>query len=161
MDLFRIRCGLLLTCGAALCMFGCGAATETGPETVAVSGTVTLNGEPLADADVRFINGDFASVGRTNAEGFYELIQGSVPGENTVTVSKIEGGSSLDLDPESGMDAGQFEAMQLGAGGDDPALPDLPRELIPAEYSDPAASELKYTVPEGGTTSADLRLSTE
>lgn len=146
-----------VACAALL--VGCGGGSNAGPETVPVSGTVFLNGEPLAGAEVRFINEGFASFGLTAEDGRYELVQGAVPGENVVTVSKIEGGAGLELDPEGGMDAGQLEAMQMGTEGDaSTTAVDLPRQLVPAEYSDPATSKLTYPVPEGGTTSADLRL---
>lgn len=148
----------------ALFLAGCSGTTSSGPKTVPVSGTVTLNGKPLADAEVRFICDGFASFGQTGDDGYFELVQGAVPGENTVTVSKIEGGEGIELNPDEGMDAGQLEAMQMGAEGDPSSssiTADLPQQLIPAEYSDPAKSKLTYPVPEGGTTSADLRLTSQ
>jgi hypothetical protein len=160
MQLRTSRLILGITCWGALLLFGCGSGAPAPPKTVPVSGTVYLNGEPLAGAEVRFIREGFSSFGETGADGRFELVQGAVPGQNTVSVSKIEGGSGIELDPESGMDAGQLEAMRMGTEGTPGAtsVPELPRQLIPAKYSDPSTSKLTYPVPEGGTTSADLRL---
>lgn len=152
-----------MTSWGMLLMLGCGSAGPAAPKTVPVSGTVYLNGEPLAGAEVRFIREGFTSFGETGVDGRFELVQGAVPGENTVAVSKIEGGSGIELNPEEGMDAGQLEAMRMGTEGTPGAtnLPDLPRQVIPAKYSDPSTSKLTYPVPERGTTAADLRLTGE
>lgn len=149
-----------LTCSSALIVPGCESSGPAAPKTVPVSGTVYLNGEPLAGAEVRFIREGFSGFGETGADGRFELVQGAVPGENTITVSKIGGGSGIVLNPDEGMDAGQLEAMRMGMEGTPGGanVPDPPRELIPTKYSDPSTSKLTYPVPESGTNSADLRL---
>lgn len=140
-------------CILVVILAGCGGDGREKPDTVNVSGTVYLDGKPLADADVNFMNEEmnFASYGKTNAEGKYTLAQGAVPGLNKITISKIEG-EDLELDPEEGMDAGQLEAM--GATGKEMG----PKQLVAEEYSDPEKSKLEFEVPADGTDSADFRL---
>lgn len=94
------------------------------PELGSVSGTVTLNGNPLPGARVEFVpvekkvtlDGDKqigarSSKGFTNEEGYYELrydqdVEGAVVGEHRVRINK----------------------------------PDGPRDLVPVEYSGPIAT---------------------
>lgn len=154
--LMTALCGLMFLTGCS--------DTDPAPETVGVSGTIYLNDEPLANAEVRFITEGFSSFGQTGPDGRYELVQGAVPGVNTVAISKMEGGGDFEINPDEGMDAGQLEAMQMGmdtGGGSGRPAVDIPRQVIPADYSDPSTSKLTYTVPEGGTTSADLRISSQ
>jgi len=152
----RTACAFFLTL-ALLATAGCGGGGRDKPDTVNVSGTIYLDNKPLADALVTFSTEEFAGTGRTNSEGKYTLAQGAVPGDNKVTVEKWEGGG-VELNPEEGMDEGQFEAM---------ADPDMtgkkkvdvgPKQLIPLHYSDPKKSDLSFPVPDGGTDSADFRL---
>lgn len=131
---------------------GCGSG-DSGPETVAVSGRVLLDGEPLEGAEVTFVTDDFASFGKTDADGYYELVQGGVPGENKVRLSKWDGEELVEFDAEDGFDEGQIEAALSAVEGEDDLGPDAPRQLIPEDFR-----ELKYVVPEGGTDSADFRL---
>ena len=143
---------LLFVC---VTLAGCGGAGYDVPDTADVSGTVTLDGDPVEGIEVHFMSDKFTGYGKTDSQGRYQLIQGAVPGENKVFFSKIEGGD-VALDPEAGMDEMQLRMSaesQGGAGG-----PKLARELIPAEYSDPAKSKLTFPVPEGGTNKADFRL---
>jgi len=92
--------------GLALLLFatGCG---ESRPRTVPVTGLVTLDGEPVADASITFYpeNGRPAT-GRTDAEGIYTLTtfetnDGAVPGQHRVSISKQtipESNSTEDLE---------------------------------------------------------------
>jgi hypothetical protein len=141
-------------------MCGCGGESVSGPETVDVSGTVKLGGQPLAGATVYFMTDGFTSVGTTDDSGAYQLPHGAVPGTNKVYITKMEGGD-LVADPEAGMDAEQFRAMQQATQGDGAAQtsPDsMPKEVIPPEYSDPQKTTLTFQVPEEGTTTADFDL---
>ena len=117
-------------------ILGCG---PDGPETATVEGTVTLGGEPLDGALVRFqpSNGR-PSGGRTDSEGHYELIysrgrEGALPGEHIVTISTFQRG-----DPEEGT----------------PTL----IERVPARYN--SKTELKETV-EAGDNVIDFNLEAE
>jgi hypothetical protein len=85
---YRALCIWLLLLG--LLLAGC---HKSGPELAPVSGRITLNGKPLENADVVFQpdNGKSPAVGRTNAEGRYELaykrgITGGPVGQNTVQI---------------------------------------------------------------------------
>lgn len=156
----RKVCYVLLPLGV-LFLQGCGGGGGRDmPDTVNVSGTIYLDGNPLPDALVTFTSNEFSSAGRTNSEGRYTLAQGAVPGKNTVTIEKWEGGE-LKINPEEGMDEGQFEAM-LDPEATGKAKVDLgPKQLIPEHYSDPEKSDLTYDVPEGGAKDADFRLQGE
>jgi hypothetical protein len=66
---------------------------KSGPELAPVSGRITLTGKPLENADVVFQpeNGKSPSIGRTDAEGRYELaykrgVTGGPIGQNTVHI---------------------------------------------------------------------------
>lgn len=110
---------------------GCG-----GGPTVPVSGTVTLDGEPLEGATVIFTPQDDGrpSAARTDSEGRYELTfsrdaRGALPGKHVVTISTYSG-EDTDSDPEY-------------------AIPASP-EKVPAKYN--VNSELVETVEQGGNT---------
>jgi hypothetical protein len=94
--------GVLLS----LLLAGCGG---VGPRTVPVSGTVTLNGQPLANATVVFVPVPDAaskdplpsSVGITDNEGHYSLVlntdskkKGAVVGKHKVMITLGGGGST-------------------------------------------------------------------
>ena len=72
-------------------IFGCGGG---GPQVAPVKGRVTLDGRPLEHADVMFqpAGSQRPSVGRTDAEGLYELVYkrgqpGAIVGEHTVRIN--------------------------------------------------------------------------
>ena len=113
------------------------------------SGTITLDGRPLADADVTFAlqetppAGYFGSAGRTDAEGKYVLMsgtkKGAVPGTYKVAVSRIEAPGGATVNPEGGMDL-----AQLAASGE-------AKQTVPAKYTDVSTTELSATVEKGKT----------
>lgn len=77
---------LLLVC------FGCG--DPAGPELGEVSGTISLDGEPLPNVNIQFTpsNGGPPSFGGTNAEGVYKLMfsheaSGAVLGTHDVSIT--------------------------------------------------------------------------
>lgn len=80
-----------------LCLLGCGG-NDDGYQVTPVKGRVTLNGDPLADAEIAFHfqgeapEGYTGAFGKTNADGQYELLTdvrtGCLPGEHKVTVNK-------------------------------------------------------------------------
>jgi hypothetical protein len=115
-----------------------------GPQFVAVSGRVTLDGEPLAGASVQFSPvappGSVeapgpGSTGVTDADGRYTLTvvggdrPGAVTGEHQVRIYTA------------------FAAGRGDAGG---------TERLPARYH--AATELRFTVKPGGQNTADWSL---
>lgn len=88
--------GLLGLCALAGCSSG-------GPALTPVSGTITLGGEPLPNAIVRYIpEGDtkgHGGTGKTGADGKYEIVanrdsrNGLLPGEYRVSVSLLPAGA--------------------------------------------------------------------
>ncbi|HVT27309.1 MAG TPA: hypothetical protein VHE81_04760, partial [Lacipirellulaceae bacterium] len=73
------------------CFFGC---SESGPKLAPVTGRITLDGQPLENADVLFQpdGSKPPSVGRTDANGRYELaykrgVMGGMVGSNTVRIT--------------------------------------------------------------------------
>ncbi len=117
----------LLVIVAMLVSAGCG-----GPANVAsVTGTVTLGGQPLADATVTFVPVASGSLSRaiTDANGRYKLVysstvQGAEIGEHKVAVTTYSGG-----DPDG-----------------DPPKPKV-SERVPVKYN--LQTELKATVTSG------------
>lgn len=143
-----------------LLLFGCGEAPKPG-RGVPVSGTVTLGGKPLAEADVYFTNETFVGVAKTDAEGRYRLVQGALPGNNRVSISKYEGGQSPALaNPQpgdDGMDAGQMAAAEMGWGAMKKKS-NGPKQLVPADYSNPSTTKLTCSVPPEGAEGLDFNL---
>src|SRR5688572_6481059 len=86
----RLRIGLLVF--VILMVAGCGA---SGPEIANVSGRVTMDGKPLANATVLFVPEDGRPAGaRTDADGNYVLNftegrQGAIPGMNSVRITTL------------------------------------------------------------------------
>ena len=76
----------------------------------------------------------------------------AVPGPNKVCFRKFDSGQ-LKVDPQAGMDAGQFGAMQQ-AQGVQPTV----KQLIPPQYSDAATTKMEFDVPAKGTTAANFDL---
>lgn len=106
------RLGVLgLMCGVLLAL-GCGGRDDLGR----VTGTITLDGEPLPNAFVVFspTNGGTTSYGRSDQSGQYEMMfsddeMGAWLGENRVEIS-----------------TGDVDATMSGSGA---------RELVPAVYN--------------------------
>jgi hypothetical protein len=87
---FRVHLWLLLLSGLFVLTAGC---SSGGPDIASVSGRVTMDGKPLANATVVFVpeNGRPAGA-RTDADGNYVLNftegrQGAMPGKNTVRIT--------------------------------------------------------------------------
>lgn len=133
MRLWRI---LVILCVA---MGGCNRAVDVPKsQTLPVKGTVTLDGKPLAGAQVMFMTGDPPSLfaGTTDSSGAYQL-QGrgsSLQGECKVTVSQF-------LKPDGAPLAPGETPADTGAA-----------EQLPAKYSQFDQTTLSATVgAEGGT----------
>lgn len=131
-----LAAGILLT---ATSLPGC----DSGPATGLVEGTVTLDGEPLDQAMLRFqpVNGR-GSVGMTDESGHYKLrftatTEGAIPGEHRVLITTQRAAS--------------------GGEGDQPLVP-AQEEILPAKYND--ATELTATV-EPGPNTIDFELTSE
>lgn len=158
MELHRV----LLVCAFALpgLLGGCGSGGSTPVPTVRVTGVVTLDGKPLAGAEVRFIAEKFTGFAVTNTEGKYSLVQGAVPGVNKIQISKIEGGKNVD--PTMAEDAQQLRmaaaAIEADGRGKKIDPKSIPHEVVPSQYNDPVTTKLTFTVPENGATDANFAL---
>jgi hypothetical protein len=109
---------LLVLLAATICS-GCGRGNKL--NLVDVTGTVTLNGEPLADAEVVFhpAGGGRPSLGKTDASGRYRLeyiagTRGALPGEHKVSISTF-------VEPDK--------------DASDPAVQSGRKETVPASYN--------------------------
>jgi len=133
----RIHSTVVLGCALlVLSLAGCSSgSSRPDVELVPVEGVVTLGGEPLAGASVMFGG---VAMGETDAEGRYELSQGTkkgVPvGEYQVVIEKwVMPDGSLYRSDEG------ISPMDSGA-----------TQEIPPKYSNMEMTELKATVPAGG-----------
>ena len=126
---------------------GCG---EGGPRLVPVTGTVTLNGKPLADATISFVpdpsNADITPGGdKTGPEGNYKAMyqsrSGLAPGKYVVLVSKTAAPpAGVELPPEMKMDTFQQE------------MAGIRKETLPKKYTDAMKTELPpVEVEQGGS----------
>lgn len=134
---------LLLVALAALTVLP---ACSNAIKTEGVSGVVTYNGEPLADANVKFIPTDSTgsqSVGKTNEKGEYKLQTllgaadaGTTPGEYKVAIDCVETYETGDMIEENGEEKPETIA----------------ESLIPAKYNNAETSGLTATVAPGDNT---------
>ncbi len=118
---------------------GCSPATRKQVKTVKVSGTVTLNGKPLADAEVNFSGKEFAGIAKTDASGNYTI--DAQPGDNTIFFSKYDKPVDPTMSPG---DAGGI------SGG--------PKQLIPKKFASINESKLTHSVPDAGATGVNFDL---
>jgi hypothetical protein len=126
------------------------AGCDSGDRFAPVSGRVTLNGKPLANVTVSFQpiapegtrNAGPGSTGKTNANGEYTLVggkgeDGAWVGKHRVMITRL--------------------AEVVGESDARPPRGGWPlQEKIPAKYNND--SKETFTVPPGGTTSADFAL---
>jgi len=119
--------------------------------TIKVTGTITFEGEPLADASVNFTpeteGAGHPAYGTTDASGHYVLqtLQGKVdagttPGSYLVTISKTEKRAIA-------APTGEYDG---NSPADDPNQPP-PKSLIPERYARVTTSELTATVSKEST----------
>ncbi|MBP3531290.1 MAG: carboxypeptidase regulatory-like domain-containing protein [Thermoguttaceae bacterium] len=133
-------------CLVALSMLAVLPACSKTIKTEGVTGVITYNGEPLADATVKFIPVDSTgsqSYGKTNEKGEYKLQTllgaadaGTTPGEYKVTVDCIETVETGNMIEENGEEKEETIA----------------RSLIPAKYNNAETSGLTATVAPGDNT---------
>jgi len=139
-----------------LCFTGCQPAAK-GPPLVPVEGLVTLDGKPLAGANVMLVprgetRGDKAFYAKTDSAGKFIAAsadgkqKGAAVGNYQVVLNKLvkPDGSDFVPDPNSGPeDTGGF------------------RELLPPAYSDASKSTLTADVPDGGTKNLEFKLNSK
>ncbi len=130
-------------CLVALSMLAVLPACSKAIKTEGVTGVITYNGEPLADATVKFIPTDSTgsqSYGKTNEKGEYKLQTllgaadaGTTPGEYKVTVDCIETYETGNMIEENGGEVAETKA----------------RSVIPEKYNNAETSGLTATVNPG------------
>lgn len=131
MKSWLILVGIVTMLGA----LGCGAAN---PPTNQVTGTVTLDGKPVADANVQFMPVDIeatSAFGKTDASGVYTLrtfgeSDGAMPGKFKVSVKKTE-------QVQQGV---QKDGEHVG----EPILVD--KNVLPEKYMTKASTPLEFEV---------------
>jgi len=129
------RVAALFVALAPVLLAGCGASTGN------VSGTVTLNGNPVNHAVVSFVSPDGAIQSAiTDASGKYTL-EGVKAGPNQVTVRTDEGGEETRTVKKLG---GPKQAVAAAAAAG--------RTLVPAKYAETTTSGLTLTVKSGQNT---------
>lgn len=141
-------------------LVGCGGGGADLPDLGAVSGKVTMDGQPLAGATVIFTpsSGPGSSTGVTNEAGEYTLVfrqaVGAVIGNHKVSISKLNSGdpSLHDQQAGTGPDAPAAPAAGGGSGGHGQSSGDAgvtrdPAETIAAKYND--STELTAEVKSG------------
>ena len=136
------RAVTLAVLGPLVFLSGCGPPAD--PSLVPVSGTVTADGQPLANATVTFIPMDgtpgFGGTGKTDAAGQYTLAgsrdnaPGIPPGDYRVAISKR-------LMPDG---------SEVPASDNTPPMMSPARESLPVGYSNPATTQLTAKVQPGG-----------
>jgi hypothetical protein len=117
-------CGILVLGGMILAIAGC-----DNPAPAGVTGTVTFDGKPLANATVIFLptDGSRSSVGVTDTQGQYKLrFSASTPGA-VVGEHKVE--------------------IRTATNDPDPSEKIKPVEIIPARYNN--STELRQTLKKG------------
>ncbi|QDU40962.1 hypothetical protein Mal4_53250 [Maioricimonas rarisocia] len=138
---------------AVLLLAGCGGSDADAPDLHPVSGTVTHNGQPLANAQVTMIadNGGMVAVGQTDDAGAFTVTTkgqpGAVAGQHKVTVVAISGGEAVA--PEEGSE--DYAAMMAG---------EAPKKEspIPDKYADATKSGLTAQVEAGQENTVTLEL---
>ncbi len=144
--------------GLAL-MLGCGAEPDK-IKVVAVTGTVTLDGQPLDDAMVSFLPQTaqgVAAAATTDAKGRYSLQtagvrkQGAAPGEYKVIIMKTEV-KQLRTEEEALSQVKSQGPMAM------PPPTNEARQVLPEKYRNPAQSGFAATVSESGDNSFDFEL---
>src|SRR5439155_4989622 len=133
-----------------------GCSNSSRPSTYPVTGTVTLQGKPVAGAAITFVptgsEGEAASA-ITDPDGKYALTtwqagDGARPGEYRVKVSKQE---QTTVDPSKMVRNLSIEEEQKIYVEKKKAPPPA-KSLVPSKYQDESSSGLSHTVPNGSST---------
>lgn len=152
MQRYVARLAVVLT-GVAAAAIVLGGACNRGtnkPKTYPVTGTVTLNGQPVAGATVNFTPKEPAAPGQsgpqaasavTDEQGKYQIGtfakgDGALPGEYLVSVTKYEGGGPTG-------DSGSEEEYRPPVPGEEPPVP---KNVLPPQYANPNTSGLSVKV---------------
>ncbi len=137
---------LFATCGCS--------SEESGPPTYPVTGTVTLKGTPMAEADVIFVpdspNAE-AAFGKTDANGAYKL--SAVEGKYKIKVSKVD-------KPKQAGSGKVFSSSEEEVEVYKPEDGDkvtIAKNLVPKKFTDHNTSGLSHSVAQSPST-FDIKL---
>ncbi len=136
--------------------------SDDAPKVYKVTGTVTLKGEPVADARLTFApvdekDGAQAAAGKTDANGVYTLVSvandkdsGALPGKYKVAISKkyIDGNPSEEEQEE-------MRKKALESGG---LTSFKQKEALPKKYTSLGTTPLTATVEEKDDNVFDFKL---
>lgn len=148
----NLAVSILVTVGIVLT----GCSNSSRPRTYPVTGTVTMQGKPVAGAVITFVptsNEGEAATAITDSDGKYALTtwragDGARPGEYRVKVSKQE---QTAVDPSKMVKNLSIEEEQkIYVENKKPRPP--AKSLVPSKYQDESSSGLSHTVPNGSTT---------
>ncbi|NLS91298.1 MAG: carboxypeptidase regulatory-like domain-containing protein [Planctomycetaceae bacterium] len=154
MSVLNTRVAVCLMIGALALSLGCAPEQSDRPKTYPVTGTVTYNGEPVADANLNFqlVGGSSFALAKTDASGKYALMtfeagDGAIPGEYKVTISKFEAAAATGTENEE-----EYAPPEEGAE------PPPSKSLLPDKYRNPETSGFTATVTEAGPNTFDFEL---
>lgn len=158
-SLVSLKCSLGLCLTALLAMSGCGGASSIGA--VPVTGTVTLDGQPVEGAAVTFAPQEKgrAAAGVTDASGKFVLMterpkDGAVPGAYRVGITKYERSVNRIAPGETDIDAiyaaAEAAGEDISGTGARRGNEKVPNNLLPERYKDPQSSPLNAQVTEDG-----------
>lgn len=163
----RVRSAALLTIAAigVTSLVSCGGSgSDLG--TTEVTGIVTLDDKPVANATVNFTTtkkDGHSAQATTDSEGRYTLStfvegkghKGAMPGEYKVSVIKTSAGDA----PEDEDDPNYEKYISQGGGGD--ASKDKIKHIVPEKYNDPEKSGITVTVEAGKENDIPIKLSSK
>ena len=144
-------CIRLFCLAAVISVLGCSGGS--GIYTVPVTGKVTYKGQPVDGARVSFIGKGSAktATGVSGPDGTYTLMtldaKGAMPGSYNVVVDKTD--MPAELTKETSMEEAEKQGTKPLA---------QPKAVLPAKYSDPANTPLKFEVKDSGENSINLEL---
>jgi hypothetical protein len=147
---YRTVAGIVVLAFSLSLVGGCGE-KKAAVKTVEVSGTVYLDGKPLASVEIDFVGKDYAGHVATGPDGKYQTR--AQPGDNKMKFTKVKGAGT-----EGGPDVGQMEAAAASMGGGAAVAKMLE---LPGRYADVSTSGVAFNVPDSGATDVDFKLSSK
>jgi hypothetical protein len=143
----------LAALAVGLALSGCG-----GQGPVKVTGTLTLNGQPVEGAMVQFFpakDGGRPATGTTQADGSFRLTtvenyDGAMPGEYKVVIT-------YNPPVESAPGENTEHAMRAAMAAQAQQKKSRPKYVIPRIYTDPTQTPLTQTVPTNGPVKIDIK----